>query len=142
MPLVIENRLSPLIQLSLAIRNSPASALKLLANVDKVRLAKLANDQLALLYFEAIRVNDTRAIDKLKNILPISLIEEQTLKLFVMGEAIDLDGLDLEPDLQAAAYFIRSRNPQIAGGERSALRGRAARTDYLRGIVTTAISQW
>ncbi|MCX7218716.1 MAG: hypothetical protein NTY70_07180 [Burkholderiales bacterium] len=60
----------------------------------------------------------------------------------MQGEAVDLDQFDLALEMQPAAYLIRSRNPQLSDAERAGLRSLAARTDFMRGPVTTALTQW
>jgi hypothetical protein len=60
----------------------------------------------------------------------------------MQGELVDLDQFDLALEIQPAAYLIRSRNQQLSDAERASLRNLAARTDFMRGPVTTALSQW
>jgi hypothetical protein len=132
----------PKIKLALALRDAPAQAVKQLAGMERADLFSLSTGQRALLFGEAVHRGDSAASNKLGDVMHLSALEDAGLRKFVRGEAASLDALDLDPDLQAAVYFIRSRNKQLPEGERSALRERAAQLDVLHGPVSTALKQW
>lgn len=133
---------TPFVTFALALRNDPARALQLAKSLDRLRLNELSKAQLALLFGEAARTNDVALMKQTRHLLGLSQFETDRFNAFVRGEADDIDTLDVDLDIQAAAFFIRARNPQISAAERSKLRSRAARTDILRAAVSTAISQW
>lgn len=133
---------TPFVTFALALRNDPARALQLAKSLDRLRLNELSKAQLALLFGEAARTNDAALTKQTRHLLGLSQFETDRFHAFVRGEADEIDNLDFDLDIQAAAYFIRARNPQIPAAERSKLRSRAARSDILRAAVSTAMSQW
>ncbi|MEB0031880.1 hypothetical protein QN372_14060 [Undibacterium sp. RTI2.1] len=137
-----QNALLPEIKLAMALRNAPATALTIARDLSRNQISSLGTDQLTLLYGEAVRTNDKVLLIKLQGILHLSKTEETALQGYLRGEDISLEQFDIELDIQAAAYLIRSRNTQLAAAERSALRARAARTDLLHGVISTALNQW
>ncbi|AZP11424.1 tetratricopeptide repeat protein [Undibacterium parvum] len=130
------------VQLALALRNNPSLAVQLARALDPYQLSSLASDQMLLLFGEALKIEDASLIKRLQNALHLSKEESGLLSNFMQGEAVDLDQFDLALEMQPAAYLIRSRNPQLSDAERAGLRSLAARTDFMRGPVTTALTQW
>lgn len=130
------------VQLALALRNNPSLALQLAHGLDQYQLASLATDQMILLYGEALRSQDAVLVKLIQNAQHLPKDEIALLSNFMSGEAVDLDQFDLPLEMQPAAYLIRSRNLQLGDAERASLRSLAARTDFLRGPVSTALSQW
>lgn len=141
-PLQTQDTQSSFVKLALALRNDPAQARKIAKGMNRNQLSKLASDQLTLLIGEGIRTDDAELAAMTHGMLALSKAKTKSLEEFIQGEAVDLDELDIELDIQAAACLIRSRNPQLSAQERTALRNRAAKTDLLRGPVTTALHQW
>jgi tetratricopeptide (TPR) repeat protein len=138
-----ENKDVPIIKLDLALRENPGQALALLTGIHTMELRSLlGRDQVGLLYGEAVRTNNKTAISKLQNLLYLSKADLKLFDQFVRGESTSLDAADIEPDLLASAFFIRSRNPGLSSQEKANWRQRAAKTDVLQGGVTTAIKQW
>ncbi|MFZ6843027.1 hypothetical protein [Undibacterium sp. RuTC16W] len=141
-PILPQNTLAPTVKLALALRNAPAKALLAAHDVTRYQIGALGTDQLTLLYGEAVRTDDKIVLDKTKGLLRLPKSEDDLLRQFMRGDSVSLDEADIDLDVQAAAYLIRSRNPQLPAAERSALRARAARTDLLHGTVSTALNQW
>lgn len=133
---------SPSVKLALALRNDPVQAGVLAKSINRQQLGTLAPEQLTLLLGEALRNGDSALAASLRGMLNLKQAHTRLIEDFMLGQAADLDELDLDPALQAAACFIRSRNTQLSAQERAAWRNRAAKTDLLRGVVSTAISQW
>ncbi|MFZ6758366.1 hypothetical protein ACO0K9_14245 [Undibacterium sp. Ji50W] len=139
----VANRELPAVKLSESLRSSPQQTLDLMKRFSTIQVrAHLGTDQLALLYGEASRINDQATKDKLQALMPMHKADLSVFEQFVRGEKVNLNEVDFETDVLAAAYFIRSRNPQLSSQERQNLRQLAAKTDVLQGIVSTAIRQW
>jgi len=133
----------PVIKLSESLRTSPQQALDLLKQINPIQAHQyLGADQLALLYGEASRTNDKISKDKLQQLMHMRKADLSVFEQYVRGEKVNLDESDFETDVLAAAYLIRSRNPQLPAQEKQNLRQLAAKTDVLQGIVSTAIKQW
>ncbi|MFZ6735589.1 hypothetical protein ACO0LG_26965 [Undibacterium sp. Ji42W] len=133
----------PMVKLLQSLRNAPDQTLDLLKRINSIQIRQhFSMDQLALVYGEASRVNDKVVKDKLYQMMPMHKADLTVFEQFVRGEQVKLDEMDFETDVQAAAYFIRSRNTQLPTQERQNLRKLAAKTDVLQGVVTTAIKQW
>jgi hypothetical protein len=141
-PLQTQDTQSAFVKLALALRNDPAEALKISKRMNRLQLSFLATDQLSLLYGEAIRSKDLDLLTKMDGMLPLSKTKTKLLEEFMLGGEVNLDELDIDLDIQSAARFIRSRNPQLTAKERATLRNQAEKTDYLLGPVTTALHQW
>ncbi|MFZ6657499.1 tetratricopeptide repeat protein [Undibacterium sp. TJN19] len=138
-----ENKDAPIIKLGFVLREKPDQALALLTEIHAMELRSLlGRDQLGLLYGEAVRTHNQTAINKLQSLLYLSKADLKLYDQFVCGENVNLDAADIEPDLLASAFFIRSRNPGLSSQEKTNWRQRAAKTDVLQGGVTTAIKQW
>jgi hypothetical protein len=133
---------NPQIRVALALRDDPDTALRLAKKLERAQLNAFGTDQIALIYGEAIRRGDEVLVEKMRGMLPLTPLEENVLRLFVSGEAVSLDSVDLDIDVQAAANFIRSRNAQLSPAERAVLRDRAADKDLLRGVVSWALRGW
>lgn len=133
---------SAFVKLALALRSDPPEALKIAKQMNRQQLSYLATDQLTLLFGEAIRIKDLELVAMMDGMLPLSKTKTKILKEFLSGGQVDLNELDIDLDIQSAAHFIRSRNPQLASKERSILRKQAEKTDFLHGSVTTALHQW
>lgn len=130
------------VKLALALRNDPAQAIVLAKSLSRMQLSTLALDQLTLLLGAALQSGEPALAASLRDMLNVSQAQASQLQDFMRGHAVSIDELDLDLALQAAACFIRSRNPELSPQERSNWRNRAAKTDVLRGVVSTAISQW
>jgi hypothetical protein len=141
-PLQTQDTQSAFVKLALALRNDPAEAMKISKRMNRHQLSYLATDQLSLLIGEAIRTKDEELVAKMEGMLPLSKAKTKLLEDFLMGEQVNLDELDIDLDIQSAARFIRSRNPQLTAKERAVLRNQAEKTDFLLGPVTTALHQW
>jgi hypothetical protein len=133
---------NPQIRVALALRDDPATALRLAKKLDRAQLNAFGYDQIALMYGEAIRVGDNVMVEKMRGMLTLTPMEESVFRLFVIGEAVSLDSVDIDIDIQAAANLVRSRNAQISPAERAALRARASDKDLLRGVVSWALRSW
>lgn len=130
------------VKLALALRNDPVQAALLARSMSRQQLETLAPDQMTLLLGEALRNGDNTLAARLRGMLNLNQAQTRQLQDFMRGQAVNLDELDLDLAVQAAACFIRSRNSQLSAQERASWRNRAAKTDVLRGVVSTAISQW
>ncbi|MFZ6680823.1 tetratricopeptide repeat protein [Undibacterium sp. Tian12W] len=138
-----EHRDLPMVKLSLSLRSSPEQTLDLVKHINTTQVRQhLGADQLALLYGESSRINDKTTQDKLRQMMHMRKADLSIFEQYVRGEKVNLDEVDFETDVLAAAYFIRSRNPQLSAQERQNLRQLAAKTDVLQGVVSTAIRQW
>lgn len=133
---------SPYVKLALALRNNPTLAIKLAKEFNRYQLSSLAPDQILLLHGEAVRRKDQTLISLTQDSLNLSRFEAQILHAYMRGEEIDLDQSDFDIGVQAGAFLIRSRNMQLSDQERASLRARAAKTDFMRGAVSTALHQW
>ncbi|MDO8179815.1 MAG: hypothetical protein Q7T62_16350 [Undibacterium sp.] len=141
-PLQTQDTQSSFVKLALALRNDPDQARKIAKGMNRNQLSKLATDQLSLLLGEVIRTQDTELAGMMNGMLALSRSKTKLLEEFIRGEAVSLDQMDIDLEIQSAACFIRSRNPQLSAQERSSLRSRAAKTDLLPGPITTALHQW
>ncbi|MDO9191507.1 MAG: hypothetical protein Q7U12_01260, partial [Undibacterium sp.] len=141
-PLQTQDTQSSFVKLALALRNDPDQARKIAKGMNRNQLGKLATDQLSLLLGEVIRTQDTELAGMMNGMLALSRSKTKLLEEFIRGEAVSLDQMDIDLEIQSAACFIRSRNPQLSAQERSSLRSRAAKTDLLPGPITTALHQW
>jgi hypothetical protein len=141
-PLQTQDTQSAFVKLALALRNDPAEALKISKRMNRHQLSFLATDQLSLLYGEAIRTKDAGLVAMMEGMLPLSKAKTKLLEEFLTGGQVNLDELDIDLDIQSAARFIRSRDPQLTAKERAVLRSQAEKTDFLLGPVTTALHQW
>lgn len=130
------------VRLALALRDAPEKALRIAATLERIELMGFPEDHRALLYGEAVRTGQARLARTMGATLGVGGAAEALLQRYVRGDAVALDGIDLELDVQAAAMLVRSRNAQLPAGERAALRSQAARTDLLRGAVSKALNQW
>lgn len=133
---------SAYVKLALALRNDPAQAIALAKSMNRQQLGSLSLDQLTLLFGATLSNGDSTLAASLRGMLNLSQAQTQLIQDFMRGQTVNLDELDLDPALQAAACFIRSRAPQLSQQERASWRNRATKTDVLRGVVSTAISQW
>jgi hypothetical protein len=141
-PLDPNSATSPLLKIALALRTDPEAALALAAGSGRFALRALATDQAILLYGEAIRTGRKEVSAKLAPALNISLVHRQLLDQYMRGENVSIAEADISGDERAAAHFIRSRNASVAPAERATLRAQAANRDTLKGIISTAITQW
>ncbi|MEO7494577.1 MAG: hypothetical protein ABIT83_19580 [Massilia sp.] len=141
-PLQSDSEKDPAVKMALALRDAPEVASRAAATISPSGFAGMSAGQLALLYAEAARRQHAAVSEKMSKLIRLSSTEDALLRRFVRGEAVSLDEADLEIDMQAAACFIRSRNPSLSAAEREALRLRAAKLDLLQGAVTTALKQW
>ncbi len=141
-PLQPENASVPIVKLGMALRSAPGTALTIAASLSRAQFADLGPDQLALLYCEAVRGHQHEVYDRLDHQMHLSKASLAQLQAYVLGEAANIDELDLDLDLQAAAHFARSRNGQLANAERAALRARAAKADWMHGVISAALTQW
>jgi hypothetical protein len=141
-PLQTQETQSAFVKLDLALRSDPAEALKIAKRMNRQQLSFLATDQLTLLFGEAIRTKDLNLVEMMNGMLPLSKAKTKLLEEFLSGGQVNLNDLDIDLDIQSAAHFIRSRNPQLNSKERAILRKQAQKTDFLIGSVTTALHQW
>jgi hypothetical protein len=132
-----------LVKLMLALRSDPAQAMRLAKGMSQGDVLQLGSEQWGLLFAEAVRTNDTAVVAKLERLnRGTGSAERSVLKRYVQGEAVTLDGADIEPGLRAAAMLVRSRNAALPAGERAQLRAHAAQTDLLHSVVTQALAKW
>lgn len=132
----------PRVKITLALRESPAQAISQVGALSLGHLMGMSNMQRALLYGEAVRKGDAATSARLAGALHLARGDDASLREFLRGGAGSIDALDLDLDVQAAMYFIRSRNPQLPADERNGLRQRAAQLDVLHADVSTALKQW
>lgn len=133
---------SPQVKLALALRSNPAQAITLAAAQNPLQLAQLSKAQLSLLLAEANRLNQTTLIAQTRPLLGLNKADASLLQQFVRGENVDIDHADLDLEVQSAAFLVRARNTQISPAERNQLRSRAAQTDLLHSVISTALAQW
>ena len=138
-----DNASMPIIQLSQSLRTGPEQALKLVRQIDTNQISQLlGSDQIALIYGEAVRVDNKPAQAKLRDLLQMGKKDLALFDQYLRGEKVNIDDIDVESDTMASAYLIRSRNAQLAPQERNSLRQLAIKADVMQGIVTTASKQW
>lgn len=130
------------VKLALALRSDPAQAIALAQTQNPVQLAQLSKAQLSLLLTEANRLNQIALVKQTRSLLGLNKADTQLLQQFVRGEAVDIDHADFDLEVQSAAFLVRARNAQISATERSQLRNRAAQTDLLHSVISTALAQW
>ena len=133
---------TPSVQLALALRNNPTQALSIAQTLNPLQLAQLSKAQLSLLLAEANRQNQEQLSAQTRALLHLNKANTLLLQQFIRGDQVEIDRADFDLEVQSAAFLARSRNPQIGAQERSQLRNRAAQTDILRSVISTALAQW
>lgn len=131
-----------LVQIALALRDTPEQAVAIAGRLDRVTLMSLASEHWALLYFEAMRTGNQPLQNKLAMMMDFDTFARDRLRDFVAGKDVKLDDLDIPPENLAAAYLVRSQNTSLSDSERKSLRARAASADVERGVIATAARQW
>ena len=132
----------PLIDLSLALGNDPAKALKIAQSIPALNLRELAPDQVALLLCEALRARNTVMAQRARELSALLQPDFVRLRDYVNGAAVTLSDSDVNPEIQAAAHLSRSRQPNLAPAERDRLRNLAAQLDFLHGNIHIALEKW
>ena len=132
----------PAMRLVAALRDAPATAVGLAAKLDRYTLVTLPMDLRVLLYGEAVRTGAAALTQTMETTMQVAGPEARLLRQYLLGEPVSIAALDIDTDTQAAAMFIRSRNPRLPAAERAALRAAAAKTDVLHGAVHTALDHW
>ncbi|MCH8620845.1 hypothetical protein [Undibacterium sp. TS12] len=133
----------PVVRLSMTLRSDPGQALTLLRDISPATLTQaLSMDQLALLYGEAVRVNDKIAQGRLRSLLQVNKNDFTLLDQYLRGDNVSIDNIDLNLDVQASAHLVRSRNQHLSPQERSGLKQLAVKTDVWQSNITTASKQW
>lgn len=141
-PLDAASAQSPLVKLALALRNAPDKALAMAGKLDRYQIMAFPESLRALMYGEAVRTGQAALVAAMHGALLLTGTEEKLLQQYLRGEPVLLDSIDVEPDVRAAAMFVRSRNAQLPAAERAALRDQAGKADLLRGAVSIALKQW
>jgi hypothetical protein len=95
-----------------------------------------------LLFTEAARTKDQELITKLRGSSQFEAKAMDALQAFARGEAVKLEGLDIDPVSRAAASLVRARNQQLPASERENLRRLALAGDPLHGSVSVAAKSW
>jgi len=130
------------INLALALRNDPSKALQIADSIDPLELGWLQQEQLALLYCEAIRSNDQKLTASLKMLTRLTSVDQHFLQQYIAGNPGSIDATNLELPFRAAADFARSRNLSLPLAEKVQLRERANQEDVLHTVISTALHQW
>jgi hypothetical protein len=128
--------------LALALRNDPSKALQIADSIAPIELGLLQQEQIALLYCEAIRNNDLELTDRLNMLARLTSTDQHFLQQYIAGNPGSIGATNLELPFRAAADFARSRNPSLSLAEKSQLRDRAYREDVLHTVIGTALHQW
>ena len=122
--------------------NNPTQALQIADAAESTDFAFLFQEQIALLYCEALRTNDAKLAKKLQLITLVPTSTINALKQYVAGSNPNFDQTSINLTYQAAADLVRSRNASLSAKERAELRERAKNEDVLRTVITTAAQQW
>jgi tetratricopeptide (TPR) repeat protein len=96
----------------------------------------------ALLYAEAFRQGDARAMHALEGTTRMSSQIARALRTFVESGTIEPALEDAAIEVTAAAEFVRSRKAGLPAPERARLLASAKEDDQLHGLVTAAIHGW
>ncbi|GGC66926.1 tetratricopeptide repeat protein [Undibacterium terreum] len=130
------------VNLAMALRNNPGQALKLAHTMKRGEFFSLQEEQLALLYCEAARMQDKAIQTQLAVSFGMTSRDLEFLSRYVRGEPVPLASISLDLPVQAAAMFVRSRNTALPWVERETLRRSAARTDLFHSVISSALQQW
>ena len=133
---------TPSVKLALALRSNPTQALSIAQTFNPLQLAQLSKAQLSLLLAEANRQNQDNLSSQTRALLHLNKANTLLLQQFVRGDNVEIDTADFDLEVQSAVFLARSRNAQIGAQERNQLRNRAAQTDILRSVISTALAQW
>lgn len=133
---------TPSVKLALALRSNPTQALSIAQTLNPLQLAQLSKAQLSLLLAEANRQNQDNLSAQTRALLHLNKANTLLLQQYVRGDNVEIDTADFDLEVQSAAFLVRSRNVQIGAQERNQLRNRAAQTDILRSVISTALAQW
>ncbi|WP_224368802.1 tetratricopeptide repeat protein [Hyalangium versicolor] len=132
----------PSLLLMSTVSRNPHTALEHAARLNPSEVQNLRHDVWALAYGEAVR---THATDSEKALFQAYVLDTQSIDLFrrfVLGEPVSLDEAELDPEVRAAACFVRSRNTSLSAQERRQLVEQARQDDWLHGSVSEAIASW
>jgi hypothetical protein len=138
----LEAGLQGVLQLSMDLRNQPAQALQNAKAIAPILVQELPSDQLALLLSEALRTGNAPVAQLAREHSSLPQAGFALLRQYVQGQAVALDAADFNLEQQAAAHFCRSRQPNLAAGERERLRSLAQQLDVLHGAISVALERW
>jgi len=133
---------SQAINLALALRDNPSKAIQIADSIETIEIGRLQQEQLALLYCEALRNNDLKLTKRLNILTRISSTDQGFLQQYISGNPGAIDTTNLELPYRAAADFVRSRNSSLTFAERAQLRLRANQEDVIHSVISTALQQW
>lgn len=123
-----------------ALRDNPGKAIELASK--KSQLNYLSSEYQYFLFSLAMRQKNQAIVNKMQLQLHISQQDRTLLQAYIDGAHADLDQGDLPPEVQIAATFFRSRNPQLPASEREQLRKLAFQTDLQPNLVRHALNNW
>ncbi|MDY7232947.1 hypothetical protein [Hyalangium rubrum] len=124
------------------VKQDPQAALKLAERLKRTEIRWLNQGTWGLTYGEAVRTGATVVEQVLGRTTGMNPDSQELFRRFVRGEAVRLEEAELDPELRAAACFVRSRNATLPAEERQKLVEQARREDWFQGTVTEAIATW
>ncbi|WP_224243455.1 hypothetical protein [Hyalangium gracile] len=132
----------PGLRLMSAVGRDPQAVVELAARLESPDLQQLSDAGWALAYGEAVRTGATASEKVLAQAYVVDDASLELFRRFVRGEAVSLQDAELEPELRAAACFVRSRNKALPAEERRRLLEQARKEDWFHGSVSEAIASW
>ena len=132
------------LELVLLTRTDPKSALSRIADMEgQGTTLDVAPAVWLLLLAEAVRLDEHHpALARLVRWSPYGAAAAAALVSYVQKGTVGDELEDIQPDVLAAADFVRSRNFAPGSPEYRALRSRVTREDALHGIATHAMMAW
>jgi tetratricopeptide (TPR) repeat protein len=131
-----------LLELAKAFRTGAPEAMAATRKLSDLELVTLPAEDWTLLFTEAARTKDQELITKLRGSSQFEAKAMDALQAFARGEAVKLEGLDIDPVSRAAASLVRARNQHLPASERENLRRLALAGDPLHGSVSVAAKSW
>jgi hypothetical protein len=132
----------PSVRFMSAVGRDPREAFKAATQVNSVELPFVGDERWALAYGEAVRTGETSVEEALSKALVLDPVRLEVFRRFVRGEPVSLEEAELDPEVRAAACFVRSRNAALPAQERQRLVEQARRDDWLKSSVSEAIASW
>ena len=130
------------LELLLRARSDPPGALSRIATMKKGNL-EVRPAVWLLLFSEAVRLDEHHpALPNLEHAAPYGPAVVAALAEYVRRGTASEELEEIEPDVLAAADFVRSRGLAADAPEHKALWARAERADPLHGVVSAAMNKW
>ena len=122
--------------------SDPDAARTALADVADADLARFYPVQWVLLRGEAMRSGDTALQVRLDRAGVLPREAAAAARDVIAGHTTGVDGNPLPPELAAAAWLERARQPGVAVQEAADARKRALQLDFLQTLVSRALADW